>query len=208
MMRRPPRSTRTDTLFPYTTLFRSVVAPLIEDKPFFESLTLEAGIRYSDYSIRGAGGYDTWTWKAGGSWEPGAGVKFRGNYSRAVRAPNIGELFTPTSTVLTNLGIDPCAGGAPTNNANLRAICIAQGAPAGTIGVITNPTAAQANITAGGNLNLQPETADTWTLGVVFQPDFLPRFNLSLDYYNIKINDVLGTPLPGDRKSTRLNSSH
>src|SRR3546814_5882266 len=48
------------------------------------------------------------------------------------------------------------------------------------------------------NLNLQPETADTWTLGVVFQPDFLPRFNLSLDYYNIKINDVLGTPLPGD----------
>ncbi|HET6523035.1 TonB-dependent receptor domain-containing protein [Sphingopyxis sp.] len=178
--------------------YAEVVAPLIEDKPFFESLTLEAGVRYSDYSIRGAGGYDTWTWKAGGSWEPGAGVKFRGNYSRAVRAPNIGELFTPTSTVLTNLGIDPCAGGAPVADANLRAICIAQGAPAGTIGVITNPTAAQANITAGGNLNLQPEKADTWTLGVVFQPDFLPRFNLSLDYYNIKINDVLGTPLPGD----------
>ena len=178
--------------------YAEIVAPLIEDKPFFESLTLEAGVRYSDYSIRGAGGYDTWTWKAGGSWEPGAGVKFRGNYSRAVRAPNIGELFTPTSTVLTNLGIDPCAGSAPTNNANLAAICIAQGAPAGTIGIITNPTAAQANITAGGNLNLQPEKADTWTLGVVFQPDFLPRFNLSLDYYNIKINDVLGTPLPDD----------
>ncbi len=178
--------------------YAEVVAPLIEDKPFFESLTLEAGVRYSDYSIRGAGGYDTWTWKAGGSWEPGAGVKFRGNYSRAVRAPNIGELFTPASTVLTNLGIDPCAGAAPTTNADLRAICIAQGAPAGTIGVITNPTAAQANITAGGNLNLQPEKADTWTLGVVFQPDFLPRFNVSLDYYNIKINDVLGTPLPGD----------
>src|SRR3546814_9755031 len=108
------------------------------------------------------------------------------------------ELFTPTSTVLTNLGIDPCAGSAPENNANLEAVCIAQGAPAGTIGVITNPTAAQANITAGGNLNLQPETADSLTLGVVFQPDFLPRFNLSLDYYNIKINDVLCTTLPGD----------
>src|SRR3546814_8497603 len=48
------------------------------------------------------------------------------------------------------------------------------------------------------NLSLQPKTADSWTLGVVFQPDFLPRFNLSLDYYNIKINDVLGTPLPDD----------
>ena len=178
--------------------YAEIVAPLVEDKPFFESLTLEAGIRYSDYSIEGAGGYDTWTWKAGGSWEPGAGVKFRGNYSRAVRAPNIGELFTPTSVGLTNLGIDPCAGAAPVGDANLRAICIAQGAPAGTIGSITNPTAAQANITTGGNLNLQPEKADTWTLGVVFQPDFIPRFNVSLDYYNIKINDVLGVPLPGD----------
>ena len=178
--------------------YAEIVAPLIEDKPFFESLTLEAGVRYSDYSIEGAGGYDTWTWKAGGSWEPGAGVKFRGNYSRAVRAPNIGELFTPQTVGLTNLGIDPCAGTAPTTDANLRAVCIAQGAPVGTIGSITNPTAAQANITVGGNLNLQPEKADTWTLGVVWQPDFLPRFNLSLDYYNIKINDVLGTPLPGD----------
>ncbi len=178
--------------------YGELVAPLIEDKPFFESLTIEAGIRYSDYSIRGGGGYDTWTWKADGSWEPGAGVKFRGNYSRAVRAPNIGELFTPQTVGLTNLGIDPCAGAAPVGNANLRAVCIAQGAPAGTIGSILNPTAAQANITVGGNLNLQPEKADTWTLGVVWQPEFLPRFNLSLDYYNIKINDVLGTPLPGD----------
>ncbi|WP_332817099.1 TonB-dependent receptor domain-containing protein [Sphingopyxis sp.] len=178
--------------------YAEIVAPLVEDKPFFESLTLEAGIRYSDYSIKGAGGYNTTTWKAGGSWEPGAGVKIRGNYSRAVRAPNIGELFTPTSVGLTNLGIDPCAGAAPVGNAALRAVCLAQGAPVGTIGSITNPTAAQANITTGGNLNLKPEKADTWTLGLVFQPDFLPRFNLSVDYYNIKIEDVLGVPLPGD----------
>lgn len=178
--------------------YAEVVAPLIEDKPFFESLTLEAGIRYSDYSIQGGAGYDTWTWKAGGSWEPGAGFKVRGNYSRAVRAPNIGELFTPLSVGLTNLGIDPCAGAAPTTNANLRAICIAQGAPAGTIGSITNPTAAQANINQGGSLNLQPEKANTWTIGAVFQPDFLPRFNLSVDYYNIKIDNVIGAPLPGD----------
>lgn len=178
--------------------YAEIVAPLIEDKPFFENLTLEAGVRYSDYSIRGASGYNTTTWKAGGSWTPGAGVKFRGNYSRAVRAPNIGELFTPQTVGLTNLAIDPCAGAAPTTNANLRAVCIAQGAPVGTIGSITNPTAAQANITIGGNLNLQPEKADTWTLGMVWQPEFLPRFNMSVDYYNIKVNDVLGTPLPGD----------
>lgn len=178
--------------------YGEIIIPLIEDKPFFEDLTLEAGARYSDYSIRGAGGYDTFTWKAGGSWTPGAGFKLRGNYSRAVRAPNIGELFTPQTVGLTNLGVDPCAGAAPTTNANLRAICIAQGAPAGTIGAITNPTAAQANITVGGNLNLQPEKANTWTLGFVWQPEFAPRFSMSLDYYNIKVTDVLGTPLPGD----------
>ncbi|KGB53172.1 TonB-dependent receptor precursor [Sphingopyxis sp. LC81] len=178
--------------------YAEIVAPLVEDKPFFESLTLEAGIRYSDYSIKGAGGYNTTTWKAGGSWEPGAGFKIRGNYSRAVRAPNIGELFTPTSVGLTNLGVDPCAGAAPVGNASLRAVCLAQGAPVGSIGSITNPTAAQANITTGGNLNLKPEKANTWTIGAVFQPDFLPRFNLSVDYYNIKITDVLGVPLPGD----------
>lgn len=179
-------------------VYGELVVPLIQDKPFFEDLTLEAGARYSDYSIDGAGGYDTFTWKAGGSWTPGAGFKLRGNYSRAVRAPNIGELFTPQTVGLTNLGVDPCAGAAPTTNANLRAICIAQGAPAGTIGAITNPTAAQANITVGGNLNLQPETADTWTLGFVWQPEFAPRFSMSVDYYNITVEDVLGTPLPGD----------
>ena len=89
--------------------------------------------------------------------------------------------------MLTSLGTDPCAGAAPTTNANLRAVCIAQGAPAGTIGSITNPTAGQANITTGGNLNLKPEEAETYTFGAVFQPSFVPRFSVSVDYYNIKV---------------------
>lgn len=179
--------------------FGEIIAPIVEDKPLFHSLTLEAGIRYSSYSVDGAAQQNkTTTWKAGGSWEPVESLKIRGNYSRAVRAPNIGELFTPQTVGLTNLGVDPCAGAAPTANANLRAICLAQGAPVGTIGSITNPTAGQANITVGGNLNLKPEKADTWTLGFVFQPDFIPGFNISLDYYNIKINSVIGTALPGD----------
>ena len=179
--------------------FGEIIAPIVEDKPLFHSLTLEAGIRYSSYSVDGAAQQNkTTTWKAGGSWEPVESLKIRGNYSRAVRAPNIGELFTPQTVGLTNLGVDPCAGAAPTTNANLRAICLAQGAPVGTIGSITNPTAGQANITVGGNLNLKPEKADTWTLGFVFQPDFIPGFNISLDYYNIKINSVIGTALPGD----------
>lgn len=179
--------------------FGEIIAPIVSEKPLFHSLTLEAGIRYSSYNVDGAAQQNkTTTWKAGGSWEPVESFKIRGNYSRAVRAPNIGELFTPQTVGLTNLGTDPCAGAAPTTNANLRAICLAQGAPVGTIGSITNPTAAQANITVGGNLNLAPEKANTWTLGFVFQPEFLPGFNMSLDYYNIKISDVIGTALPGD----------
>lgn len=179
--------------------FGEIIAPIVTDKPLFHSLTLEAGLRYSSYTVPGAASQNkTTTWKVGGSWEPVESLKIRGNYSRAVRAPNIGELFTPQSVGLTNLGVDPCAGAAPTTNANLRAICIAQGAPAGTIGSITNPTAAQANITTSGSLNLTPETADTYTIGAVFQPDFFPGFSLSVDYYNIKIKDVIAAPLPGD----------
>ena len=151
---------------------------------------------------------EAWTWKAGGSWEPGYGIKIRGNYSRAVRAPNIGELFTPLVVGLTNLGIDPCAGSGSVNNANLRAVCLAQGAPVGTIGLITNPTAAQANIVTGGNLELEPEKANTWTLGVVFQPEFLPRFSMSLDYYNIKVTDLIGAAAAGRSDQRLLRQYH
>jgi iron complex outermembrane recepter protein len=184
--------------------YAELIAPIIEDRPGFESLTLEAGIRYSKYEVdktvaepEGASN-ETWTWKAGGSWEPGFGLKVRGNYSHAVRAPNLFELFNPATVGLTNLAVDPCAGAAPVTNADLRAICLAQGAPPGTIGSILNPTAAQANILSGGNINLKPEKANTWTLGVVFVPEFLPKFSMSLDYYNIRVKDVIGTALPGD----------
>ena len=180
--------------------YGEVVAPLVEDRPFFHSLTFEGGLRYSSYTVSSANSpkFDTWTWKAGGSWEPVRGLKFRGNYSRAARAPNVFELFNPPATGLTNLAVDPCAGAAPATNANLRAVCLAQGAPVNTIGSINNPTAAQANVTSSGNLNLKPEKATTYTLGAVWQPDFLRGFNVSVDYYNIKVRDAIGEPLPGD----------
>ena len=178
--------------------YGELVLPLVEDAAFAKSLTLEGGARYSKYKVDGGGENETWTWKVGGSWEPVDGVKFRGNYARAVRAPNIFELFNPVTTGLTNLAADPCAGAAPVGNANLRAVCIAQGAPAGTIGSILNPTAAQANSTGGGNINLKPEKATTWTAGFVLQPAVLPGFSLSVDYYSIKITDEIGTPTSGD----------
>ena len=166
--------------------------------PLFDMLTVEAGARYSHYKVDGGGTNNTFTYKGGATFEPIPDVKFRANYAHAVRSPNIYELFNPLNTQLTNLAVDPCAGSAPLSNANLRAVCIAQGAPAGAIGTITNPTAAQANITTGGNLNLKPEKANTYTAGVVLQPSFIPRFSMSVDYYHIKVTDVIGAPLPGD----------
>lgn len=173
--------------------FGELVAPVVEDKPGFKSLTVDGGLRYSSYKVFGAGKSNTTTYKGGVAWEPVNDLKFRANYAHAVRAPNISELFTPVTTGLTSLSADPCAGAAPTANANLRAICIAQGAPAGTIGSILNPTANQANETGGGNVNLKPEKADTYTIGVVMQPKMIPHLSVSVDYYHIVVNGVIGT---------------
>jgi outer membrane receptor protein involved in Fe transport len=181
-------------------VYAEIIAPLVQDRPFFQSLTLEAGIRYSDYSIDAPGspGYNTTTYKGAATWEPFDGLKFRGNYQRAVRAPNIGELFAPQNTGLTTVAIDPCRGQNPVTNANLRAVCLAQGAPLSTIGNIINPTAAQANATTSGSLALRPEKANSYTLGVVFQPDFIPGLSLTVDYYKIEIKGAISQPGPID----------
>ena len=180
--------------------YAEVIAPIVQDRPGFQSLTLEAGIRYSDYSVEAAGspGYSTTTYKGAVSYEPFDGLKFRGNYQRAVRAPNINELFAPQVTGLTTVSTDPCRGAFPVNSANLRAVCLAQGAPVSTIGNILNPTAAQANATTAGSLALRPESADSYTVGVVFQPSFVPGLSLYVDYYRIEIKDAITQPGPGD----------
>ncbi len=175
-------------------VFGEINLPLVEDAPFAKSLSLEAGIRYSDYSTSGG----NTTWKVGGSWEPLDGFKIRGNYQRGARAPNINELFAPQVTGLSNLATDPCAGAAPVANATLRSVCIAQGAPAGTIGSISNPSAGQANSTSGGNPRLNVEIAKTWTLGFVYQPEFVENLSVSIDYWNIKVEKAISSPTVGD----------
>jgi iron complex outermembrane recepter protein len=174
--------------------FGELIIPIFEDESFAKNLTIELGGRYSDYSTAGK----SYTYKAGGSYEPIEGLKIRGNYQRGARAPNIGELFSPQVTGLVNLANDPCQGAAPTTNANLRAICIAQGAPAGTIGSIVAPSAGQANGTSGGNPNLDVEKTKTYTVGAVWQPSFVPKLSISVDYFNIKINGAISSPTVND----------
>jgi outer membrane receptor protein involved in Fe transport len=189
--------------------FAELIAPLIADRPFFELLQLEAGYRRSDYTVDAPGNpsFATDTYKVGGKWEPFQGLQVRGSYARAVRAPNIGELFSPVNTGLTSLADDPCANlddqgvpipGRPVPTGELRAICLAQGATPAQIGQITVPIAGQANVTGGGNLNLLPETADTYTIGAIFQPTFVPGLAITVDYYNIKVKGAVSSPTPGD----------
>jgi iron complex outermembrane recepter protein len=190
--------------------------PLIQDKPGFQNLSLEAGIRYSKYTVDAPTNpkFSATTYKFGANWEPIDGAKIRGTYSRAVRAPNIGELFAPVTTGLTNLATDPCAGAGLVRTAAqiagtsplsaLQAVCVAQGAPVTQLGLIENPTAGQANSTGGGNPNLRPEVANTFTAGVVLQP--FSGFSASLDYYYIKVNKAVSSPTPADVVNACFNS--
>ena len=190
----------TDVGYDVTEGFGELIVPLVQDKPGIQSLTASGGVRYSSYKVNSTPGrsYNTTTYKGELAYEPGAGLRFRGNYAHAVRAPNLSELFAPQLTGLTNLAVDPCAGAAPVGNANLRAVCLAQGAPAGTIGNILNGTAGQINATSGGNLNLRPENADTIGAGLVFSPKFLPGFSTSIDFYHIRVVGAVSTPGPDD----------
>ena len=191
--------------------FGEIIVPLVSEKPFFHSLTVEGGIRYSDYKVDAPGNptYNTTTFKAGGTWEPVDGIGIRGNFARAVRAPNIGELFSPVNTGLTNLGVDPCATlttagavlpGRPATGptGELRAVCLAQGANLGNINSIPQPNAGQVNSTGGGNVNIKPEKSDSYTVGLILQPAALPGFSASIDYYNIKVTGAISSPTPGD----------
>lgn len=185
--------------------------PIFEGVPGAETLSLDLGGRYSDYSTAGT----EFTWKVGGTWEPIAGVKIRGNFQRAARAPNIGELFAPVVTGLSNLANDPCQGpvtvdGVTTGSAptgNLLAACLLQvpagspGAAAIAAGLVAPPAAGQINITSGGNLNLETEQAETWTVGVVFQPEAIPGFSVSIDYFNISVTEAISTPTVDDNIS-------
>lgn len=191
-------------------VFGEVQVPLVQGRKFVEDLSIGGGLRYSNYTVDAPGSpsYDTLTWNAQGSWMPVEGLRLRGVYAKAARAPNITELFEPQNVLLTNLSDDPCANltdqgaaipGRPVPTGTLRDVCIAQGAPASGIGFIPQPTVGQINAVFGGNPLLEPENSTSWTLGAVVTPAKIRNFSLTVDYYNITITDAITNPNPGDR---------
>jgi outer membrane receptor protein involved in Fe transport len=170
-------------------VFGELRIPVVADKPFIRSLSVELGYRYSDYSTVGG----VHAYKMGGDWSPVEGIRFRGLYQRSVRAPNIYELTAPPVSTIDNLASDPCANGAPVGNATLTALCLGTGAPGSTYSVanIPGPVAGQINAFSGGNLNLAAEKSDTYTLGVVLTPSQVPGLSISVDWFDITINNAI-----------------
>ncbi|MBB6228692.1 outer membrane receptor protein involved in Fe transport [Polymorphobacter multimanifer] len=176
--------------FDVKEVFGEINLPLLRDTPFFHELTVGGAGRYANYSTVG----DTFTWNVNGTWAPIRDIRFRGTYARAIRAPNIAELFDPEQGA-TFRPSDPCnqtqldslvRGNSPVA-ANRVANCRADGIPVG----YEDPLTARFGGVSGGNVNLTEERATTWTVGAVVQPRFLPGLTLSGDYYSIRIDDAI-----------------
>lgn len=170
-------------------LFTEVNVPLLADKPFVKTLVLNGAYRYSYYSTAAK---SVNTYSGGLVWAPVSGFKLRGTYARAVRAPTVSDLYSGQSQGFPTVA-DPCTSTVAVSNANLRANCIATGVQANLLGTPYDGGNSQIESISGGNPNLREETADTYTLGAVFQPTFAPRFSLSVDYYHVKISNYISS---------------
>jgi iron complex outermembrane receptor protein len=168
-------------------IFGEARLPVVQDG-FIKNLSFEAGYRYSHYSLGGGGGYNTNTYKVAGEFAPIADISFRAGYNRAVRAPNLQELFA-TQNIALDGATDPCAGDAVGGKVNglTAAQCAFTGVTPAQFGNISANPAAQYNGLIGGNSNLKPEISDTKTFGVVLQPSFIRHLAVTVDYFDIKI---------------------
>jgi iron complex outermembrane recepter protein len=184
-------------------VFAEVRAPLVEGKAFADLLSVNASVRQSDYST----GQKTDSFGVGIEWAPIKQVRFRGSAQQAVRAANVIDLFTAQGNALFDLPADPC-GPAALNAADQtlqRARCARTGVTAATYGQdILDSPAGQYNVFQGGNANLKPEKSDSYTIGAVVAVG--RNFSASLDYFDIKVEKVIGQIPPGTILSQCLDT--
>jgi len=186
-------------------LYAEALIPVLADVPFVQALDLTVGYRYADYNLTGG----TTAYRADLDWTIIDGLRVRGGYNRAVRAPSIGELFSPVNVGFPAIGAadpdgiegDPCdvnssyrKPGNPNADA-IRNLCIAQGIRADDYGTFVYSNE-QVQGVSGGNPDLIEETSDSWSAGIVWQSPFshplLSRLSASVDYYNIEITNAIG----------------
>jgi iron complex outermembrane receptor protein len=180
----------TDGDFDVKEAFVEIRVPLLKDAPFAELLQVTGALRQSDYSTVGS----TTTWNAGALWAPVSDISFRGTVSESVRAPNIGELFSPQSETFEFID-DPCDIANVNNGTQYRAANCA--ALLSQLGIdptsYTDPNSSNISGLQKGNANLQEETSRSYTLGAVLRPRFVPGLAIAIDYYDINIKNAIST---------------
>lgn len=177
-------------------VFGELRVPLIQNMPFAKDLTLETGYRYSNYTSGGGNS----TYKVGGDWQITSDIRLRASYERAVRAPNVDELFAPSTPGLV-AGADPCAG---VNAQYTAAQCyntFTNSFPHLTLaqytaqdyntGTVAQCISGQCGTLTAGNPDLKPEVATTKSFGFVFTPTFFRGFTFSMDYFDIEVKDAI-----------------
>lgn len=183
-------------------IFGELRVPVLETDGGF-LVELNGAARYSDYSLAAVGG--VWTYTGGFLLSPVRDLRIRGQYARAVRAPNVQDLFGGRSTGFP-AAIDPCSdrGSASTRTDTLRNLCIQSGVPAANVFTRAVQPATQIQSDFGGNPNVGEETSDTYTIGLVYQPSFIPRLSITADYFNIKVEDTIGVLANGTSTALAL----
>lgn len=172
--------------------FGEVLIPLVaqgSDIPLLRKLDLTGKYRRVDNTVNGE--FDAYTY--GFQWKPFEDLEIRGNFTRSLRAPAITELFAPLASAFrfTN---DPCDSrfiGAGTRPQVRQANCAAFLQHYGLTSFTSNNVSASVQGTTGGNLNLDNESADSYTYGFTWSPSFAPGLIFAADYYNIKIKDAI-----------------
>ncbi|MGB3724507.1 MAG: TonB-dependent receptor [Glaciecola sp.] len=188
-----------------TDAFLEVRLPVFYDREFAHELTVDGAVRVADYSTLG----NATTWKFGFSYSPIEDIGFRATISEAVRAPNISELFDPRLPITISATADPCDPGNVSNGTAAReANCVAslQAAGVATTDIVdangdfiwVNPLTGRFAGTSGGNPDLDVETAETFTFGVVLQPSFAEGLVVTLDYWDVQIDDAILAVSSGD----------
>lgn len=165
--------------------YGEISAPILGDMTLIHRLTLDGSFRYSDPST--GGNYQTWRY--GGSYEPIPGVVLRVNRARAVRTPVPGELSGVSQTFGTVT--DPCTASTRNANATRATNCAADGVPA----TYAPPINVQQSVAGfvGGNPGLAPERGTTLTYGIAFAPNFLPGFSVTVDRFEISLDNIINT---------------
>ncbi|RJX68055.1 TonB-dependent receptor [Tsuneonella suprasediminis] len=172
--------------------FGEIEIPVFANQPFFEELSFSGAARVSDYN-NSAG--TVWAYNFGGRWSPVRDITFRANFGHAIRAPNYTETDSPLSQNFASFQ-DPCATVRLTQGTDNR-----QAACQAALGANLTNTSFQTKVSgtysleimSGGNPNLTAETSDSLTIGAVFQPRWVPGLAITVDYYDIKVNNVISS---------------